>query len=51
MKDLHKDNRKYCKKCGAVLGENVDGKPICICEVWSQECEKKLGNTVNVKLI
>ena len=31
MKDNHKDERKYCPKCGAVLGENVDGKSICIC--------------------
>ena len=30
----HKDCRKFCKNCGAVLGENIDGKPICICEVW-----------------
>jgi hypothetical protein len=33
-KDKHKDCRKYCKKCGAVLAENIDGKPLCWCEVW-----------------
>lgn len=34
VKDKHKDERKLCPKCGAVMGENIDGKPICICEVW-----------------
>jgi len=23
-----------CKRCGGVIGENIDGKPICSCEVW-----------------
>lgn len=57
MKDKHKDDRKYCKKCGTVLGENVDGKPICFCEVWPcldedwvKHNEIKLGNTTNVKV-
>lgn len=34
MKDLHKDERKFCPKCGAPLGENEDGKLICWCDVW-----------------
>ena len=34
MKDLQKDERTYCPKCGAVLGENTDGKPMCWCGVW-----------------
>ena len=25
---------KKCKKCGGIIGENIDGKPICQCEVW-----------------
>ena len=29
---LHKDCRNYCKKCGVILGENIDGEPICSCE-------------------
>lgn len=29
-----KDERKFCPKCEAVLGENINGKPICSCEVW-----------------
>ena len=52
---------KRCKKCGGIIGENIDGKPICQCEVWpgntvdydrkwEKECIDKLGNTTNVKL-
>ena len=50
---------KRCKKCGGPLGENIDGKPICQCEVWpgntidydwEKERIDKLGNTTNVKL-
>jgi len=26
--------RERCKKCGGIIGENIDGKPICQCEVW-----------------
>lgn len=33
MKDL-KITRKRCPKCGGVIGENIEGKPICQCEVW-----------------
>ena len=56
MKDKHKDNRKFCPKCGAVLGENIDGKPICQCDIWPvnewyKECEKRLGNTTNIKVV
>jgi len=32
-----------CKNCGGIMGENIDGKPICQCEVWP-------GNTPNVKI-
>lgn len=51
MKDKHKDCRKYCKKCGNILGENIDGKPICHCETcWEVYNLKKLGNITNVKI-
>ena len=50
-----------CKKCGGIIGMNIDGKSICQCEVWpgntidydtgwSKECQDKLGDTTNVKL-
>jgi len=26
--------RERCKKCGGIMGENIDGKPICSCMVW-----------------
>ena len=47
MKDKHKDERKYCSKCGALLGENTDGKPICNCEVWPMRkvYKNSLGNS------
>lgn len=31
--ELYKDERQFCKKCKAPLGENVDGKPLCSCEL------------------
>ena len=49
--------RERCKKCGGIIGENIDGKPICQCEVWpgntidwEQEHIDKLINTTNVKI-
>jgi len=46
-----------CKKCGGIVGQNIDGKPICQCEVWpgntidwKKECVDKLGDTTNAKL-
>ena len=36
MKDL-KITRKRCPKCGGVIGENIDGKPICQCEVMTEQ--------------
>ena len=50
-----------CKKCGGVIGVNIEDKPICQCEVWPgntvdcdtgwlKECQDKLGDTTNVKL-
>lgn len=44
MKDKKKDCRKYCPKCGAIRGENIDGKPICSCEVWPRNETKKRYN-------
>lgn len=31
-KDKHKANRKCCPKCDNIMGENIEGKPICGCE-------------------
>ncbi len=58
MKDKHKDERKFCPKCGAPLGETTDGTPICWCDVWPCNDEDwikynqdKLGDTTNIKVV
>ena len=35
-----------CKKCGGIIGENIEGKPICACEVWPGN-EQEKGFTKN----
>ena len=34
MKDKYTVNRKQCPNCGDLMGENIDGKPICSCTQW-----------------
>ena len=55
MKDKHKDERKFCPKCNAPLGENEDGKPLCWCDVlpierWGLEYEYALHHDPLIRI-
>ena len=32
---------KQCPKCNGIMGENIEGKPICACQQWPRSEDKQ----------